>query len=615
MKKLFFALFVTVVIFVVVICVKDKPAVPIEEHNETSVSDNTVTDNVESTEFLHQGDSETLSKAPRVQDCFPITFFCNSQTVTVNEPVFTGIPTDTVLSYKKHYAFQNGSTVFEVMTSDGTHKYFLVSRNGEILDRDYTSSSNVSDIASLCRYEGVKKVQEGESWNYKQKLVSLDGEILSETFDFIGYFYNSIAIVEQDGKIGFIDSKGNTLVRPCIQYDDLRYPPDYKGFWLYHIQEDAFVLPIDGEFAIITLTREGEVAPVREVSIEFPEDFSYDEYEFPEVSDTSELEFGDFVPWASCNERYYERYESYHDYLFFTDGCESVADARDIYTRINEKYMVEIPKISGYVYDFYDYKIDDEQYGNLYTDFLFKSHLVYFSSDLDRVGRYRFVYNGANERTSLLYHDWTVIYELLENGEVCFAKQIDNTSVHAVESDAYVKEIDNLPDLHHLYHLAWVDDKLCIYENYEAKNGRTDLFVYSLEKRSVECVINVPFDGQGRAFRINQCVDGRYFLFEVYDASRTSGEDFWAAYLFDLEPEKLTKLEDYAFNAFISPDLKHLVYTGNFGGQWGYDCGVNNPQGYYIKEIESGKTWFYEHDVGYYEFKGWVNKAKLKEIQ
>ena len=54
MKKLFFALFVTVVIFVVVICVKDKPVVPIEEHNETKTRKDEYQATLEYIMFLHR---------------------------------------------------------------------------------------------------------------------------------------------------------------------------------------------------------------------------------------------------------------------------------------------------------------------------------------------------------------------------------------------------------------------------------------------------------------------------------------------------------------------------------------------------------------------------------
>ena len=96
----------------------------------------------------------------------------------------------------------------------------------------------------------------GVPGEYKQQLFNKDGSPASEVFDGIGYFYNGIAPVESDGKIGFIGDDGSTLLEPCIQYDDLRYPPDYEGYWFYYLTEDSIVLPIDGEFAVITLTRE-----------------------------------------------------------------------------------------------------------------------------------------------------------------------------------------------------------------------------------------------------------------------------------------------------------------------------------------------------------------------
>jgi len=197
----------------------------------------------------------TTSFAPREQSCFPATFEYNGQKITVNEPKFTGIPTDSVSSYKEKLAFENGITVFYVSLEDGW-KYFVVDKDGKIVDDNYSGESHIKDSAAISSRGDYAIIMTGVQMFYKQQLSHIKSPALSDIFDSIGFFYNGIAPVVRDGKIGFIGADCQTLLEPCIQFDDLRYPPDYKGYWCYYLCEDAIVLPIDGEFAIINITRE-----------------------------------------------------------------------------------------------------------------------------------------------------------------------------------------------------------------------------------------------------------------------------------------------------------------------------------------------------------------------
>lgn len=205
-------------------------------------------------EFKHLSVA-TTSFAPREQNCFPATFEYNGQKITVNEPKFTDIPTDSVNSYKKQLAFENGITVFHVSLEDGW-KYFAIDKDGKIADDNYSEESHIKDSAAISSRGDYAIIMTGVQMFYKQQLSHIKSPALSDIFDSIGFFYNGIAPVEKDGKIGFIGADCQTLLEPCIQFDDLRYPPDYKGYWCYYLCEDAIVLPIDGEFAIINITRE-----------------------------------------------------------------------------------------------------------------------------------------------------------------------------------------------------------------------------------------------------------------------------------------------------------------------------------------------------------------------
>ncbi len=208
-------------------------------------------------DWAHESDSETVTFAPREQT-LPTDFVYDGERVTLNGPYFTGIPTDSTMSYRKGYAFENGLVGFEVILGKGANKCFLVDKTGTIVNFNHYTDNVVSDSVAISKYpEGLEIVQTGEPGGYEQQLFTTGGRALSEKFDSIGFFYDGLALVTRDGRVGIIDSDGKTLLSPCIAYDDLRYPPDGKGFWVRYMCEDAFVLPVDGEFAVFTLTRGG----------------------------------------------------------------------------------------------------------------------------------------------------------------------------------------------------------------------------------------------------------------------------------------------------------------------------------------------------------------------
>lgn len=83
----------------------------------------------------------------------------------------------------------------------------------------------------------------------------MDDEPLTDYYDTIGYFYNGLALVTKDRKVGIIDEKGNELLAPVISYDKIRYHKD-KRFYVHIMDQDAFILPIGGELAVINIKRE-----------------------------------------------------------------------------------------------------------------------------------------------------------------------------------------------------------------------------------------------------------------------------------------------------------------------------------------------------------------------
>ena len=259
--------------------------------------------------------------------------------IYINPPIYTGLPTESVYSYKANYRFQNGNIHMNIALEDGS-RYFEVDKTGKIVSDNYqfpspapddrpsavgdaiSSGENMYFYSSESKTEdgyhllglmdsagnqitapvyklsgqflngyaavmlsdsenqwsiidqtgqiigtipeidsasvigdGVVVAKTGEPGAYEQQLYRVTGEVLSDTFDFIGYFYHGLVLAIRDNKVGLIDDQGNTVLEPTIAYDKLEYLPKDKGYSIPFMEEDAFVLPIGGEFAIITIGR------------------------------------------------------------------------------------------------------------------------------------------------------------------------------------------------------------------------------------------------------------------------------------------------------------------------------------------------------------------------
>jgi len=219
-------------------------------------------------------DSETLNRVSKDSFTEPIKFDYNGKKITVEPPVFTGLSVDSVWSYKDSYYFYDGSTIFDI--SCNGYFFVKVNKDGKIISAD-SNFSRINEGRTVTRYipvltptqveledgltgmvrgDGSMRVMVGEPGNYTTYLYSAStGERLSNGYDYITYFYNGLALVGKDYKIGIIDDKGNELLAPCIEYDTLTYPPTGREYYVVQIFEDAFVLPIGGELAIINISR------------------------------------------------------------------------------------------------------------------------------------------------------------------------------------------------------------------------------------------------------------------------------------------------------------------------------------------------------------------------
>ncbi len=192
----------------------------------------------------------------------------------------TTIPAQQIDWYKKSYFFENGQCYLQYnQQKDGA--VVVIDKNGEIVQDGLSSDSLPSSVPLLERGEwelsswigrviGEKTVvvQTGTPENYQQWLYSIDGQLLcDEPFTYISYFYNGLALIEQNEKLGVIDEDGNILLSPSLKYDAMIevYGEDDSKSRQYQPQfmnEDTFVVAIDGYVAVIAVQRYDESGSV-----------------------------------------------------------------------------------------------------------------------------------------------------------------------------------------------------------------------------------------------------------------------------------------------------------------------------------------------------------------
>ncbi len=221
------------------------------------------------------GNGEVANAVSKTAFSQPIECAYNGQTLTIDTPRFTGLPVEAVYSYKKTYAFIDGYVVFDVATEDGSI-FLKVDKNGNILEvgADYLALNAGRDISKYLpktaeqqidiepNLKGmvigtdVAKIQLGDEGNYVQYLYSTDGERISDGYDYISYFYNGLAMICNDKKVGLIDEKGTVVLPPSIAFDTVVYPPTGREFHPLFMFEDAFIISIGGEFAVVNIQRD-----------------------------------------------------------------------------------------------------------------------------------------------------------------------------------------------------------------------------------------------------------------------------------------------------------------------------------------------------------------------
>lgn len=229
-----------------------------EQEQPPAAGDEPVSVNDTSKYDLRQGYCEIIELASKTEFNEDIVFEWAGEKVTVQKPIFTGLKITEVDSYKAYYRFDSDGLIdVQVLLNDDeyTNKFFVIDKNGKIISDDNDKPLQNNEGPEPYEDYGLGKEQIGEFGSYRQRLYTLDGEPVSEYFDFIGYFYKGLALIEENRRLGIIDYKGNVLLEPVIAYDRITYPPTEKEFYVSFMDNDAFIISIGGELAVINIKR------------------------------------------------------------------------------------------------------------------------------------------------------------------------------------------------------------------------------------------------------------------------------------------------------------------------------------------------------------------------
>lgn len=155
----------------------------------------------------------------------------------------------TGLIYKDHGPFIDG--LCYAILAEGEHKNVLIDNIGTpqaVLPDDCTWARLDEEGPVICSF--------GEAGDGYQQLYDRQGNRLSNgKYDSIGEFYDGLAIVTKNGKMGLIDAEGNLVIQPALAYDQTLYAEGGRAFHPIYMDEDCVVVPAKGKVAIVRIAR------------------------------------------------------------------------------------------------------------------------------------------------------------------------------------------------------------------------------------------------------------------------------------------------------------------------------------------------------------------------
>ena len=365
------------------------------------------------------------------------------------------------------------------------------------------------------------------------------------------------------------------------------------------------------------------------LTIEFPSDFVDAPYAPEPLTAAADFEWGQYVPFIQCNGQYYRRHMQYYDAGFLTSTCTSLQDACLLYDKLNDQYLTRSDVVDLPFEDVPTSTIEKDPKTllgrSLYEDMLFRSHIVSISPDLRRIDKVSFSFRGDESTKTLIARElWQDTYETYQDGVLVHTHQQPNPAYENPDYFTYTtyetyfnvrpaSPTDSIPEAMELqgerYVLETANEQLAVYLCYPGHYiiysvaNMTLLYDITLERTITEL--------EERYMDVVQVIQDRYLL--LSESVGKSDSYYNCAYLYDLQTNEMTYLEDHAYNPSLSPDGKYLAYAAFFGEGIGIENGGEIPmkQGFYIKNLQNNTTVFFEDTAGY--IAGWVDEQILME--
>ena len=149
-----------------------------------------------------------------------------------------------LMSHEQKEEYTDGLKIVEL----GTQRFAIVNANNETVAElnDYREVYRIASGLIACIYD--KDDYYGPYGQYCH-LYDINGKLISETkFQRIGEFYNGLAPFWQDGKLGFLDDKGNIVI-PAT------YPISLDMGDAFRYNDDLLLVNAQGRIAIVEIIR------------------------------------------------------------------------------------------------------------------------------------------------------------------------------------------------------------------------------------------------------------------------------------------------------------------------------------------------------------------------
>ena len=363
----------------------------------------------------------------------------------------------------------------------------------------------------------------------------------------------------------------------------------------------------------VTVSQAGDNTDELPTNVPVPDEPATDEtfpkqepepYIKPVLVSPEEFDFGNYFWFVDAGSLWHMNALPEYKYAIIGKGTNNINDGIKIFGKIQNKYYkkYDIPKST------YDGNLLDRI--EIMNKIISERQVLDISADGKRVLCLSYKYREGQPD---YFEYWDQLYEIYENDTLVKSVVLENsltdffaatsymsgyfiTTPSTIEKDgktAYINfENGTESDLDEVSHVKNFDKTTYLSQIYKKNSYKT----YSLENGSL---INEYTLKENREII---CYIGNKILLTEKD-NYSEGK----VYLADPDGSNEIYLGSYMFNPVLSPDGKYLAYESKYYGN-------EIDSGYYIKNLETGDTVYYECDIMYKNIKGFIEKDGFYEL-